>query len=248
MKRIVFFTIVNDRYYQGVGTPKMINSFKYFHPDIDLVVFRQDMVDKVFKEKGINFYNAKPTFAKLLTPYYDLIVNLDSDHVVLGRLDKILKGDFDVCGPSNLNDYENMTVENVTKEQYVQGGMIGSTNKKFWDIYEEANKDAMKYRCRENDILNIIWYNNPEVVAMNKVILDQDKDYYGCKALNREKEFYMEGDRVMCRGEQLYLFHHAKGGHFPKLVYETMGFPQPVVDFMNKVSNYGQSTKIVQVI
>ena len=225
----------------------MINSFKYFHPDIDLVVFRQDIIDKIFKEKGINFYNAKPTFAKLLTPYYDLIVNLDSDHVVLGRLDKILKGDFDVCGPSNLNDYENMTVENVTKEQYVQGGMIGSTNKKFWDIYEEANKDAMKYRCRENDILNIIWYNNPEVVAMNKVILDQNKDYYGCKALNREKEFYMDGDKVMCRGEQVYLFHHAKGGHLPKLVYETMGFPQPVVDFMNKVSSYGQSAKYVAI-
>lgn len=235
--KTVFFTIVSDKYYNGVGTPKMINSFKYFHPEIDLVVFRQNIIDKVFKEKGINFYKAKPTFAKLLTDKYQLVVNIDADHVVLGRLNKILEGNFDVCGPTNLNDYQNMTVEDVTKEQYIQGGMIGSTNKRFWDIYEEANKDAMKYRCRENDILNIIWYNNPEVMAMKKVILDQDKDYYGCKSLNREGEFYMENDKVMCRNEQVFLYHNAKGGHLPKLVYENMGFPKDVVDFMNKVSN-----------
>lgn len=246
--KTVFFTIVNDRYYQGVGTPKMINSFKYFHPDIDLVVFRQDMVDKVFKAKGINFYNAKPTFAKLLTPNYDMVVNVDADHVFLARCQKILDGNFDIGGPWNFNDYENMTVKSITSEQYIQGGMIASTNQRFWDIWEEANKDAMKYRCRENDVMNLIIYNDPIVNKMSLDIFDQDKDYYGCKSLSREKDFYIQDGKVMCRGEQVFLYHHAKGGHLPKLVYENMGFPQPVVDFMNKVSNYGQSVKYGQII
>jgi hypothetical protein len=238
--KTIFFTLVNDRYYDGVGTEKMIHSFKYFHPDIPLVVYRQNMIDKVFKEKGINFYNAKPTFAKLLTPYYDLVVNIDADHIVLARLDEILKGDYDVGGPWNLNDYENRAIENLTKEQYVQGGMVAATNKRFWDIWEEANKGAMKYRGRENDIMNLVWYNDPEVNEMNKVIFDKDNNmYYGCKSLNREKEFYMEDNKVMCRGGQVKLYHHAKGGHLPKLVFEEMGFPPEVVKFMNKVSNMG---------
>jgi len=247
--KTAFYTLCNDRYYRkGIGLDKMINSFKYFHPDIDLIVFRQDMVDKIFKEKGINFYNAKPTFAKLLTSKYDLVVNVDADHVFLGRCQRILDGNYDVGGPWNLNDYENMTVGSITKEQYIQGGMVASTNPRFWDIWEEANKDAMKYRCRENDVMNLVIYNDPIVNKMSLDIFDQDKDYYGCKALNREKEFYMLDGKVMCRGEQVFLYHHSKGGHFPKLVYETMGFPQPVVDFMNKVSSYGQSAKYVQAI
>lgn len=247
--KTVFYTIVNDRYYRkGIGLDKMVNSFKYFHPDIDLIVFKQNTIDKVFKEKGINFYNAKPTFAKLLTSQYDLIVNVDADHVFLARCQKILDGNYDIGGPWNLNDYENMTVENITKEQYIQGGMVASTNKKFWDIWEEANKDAMKYRCRENDVMNLVIYNDPIVNKMSLDIFDQDRDYYGCKSLNREQEFYIQDNKVMCRGEQVFLYHNAKGGIFPKLVYENMGFQKPVIDFMNKVSNYGQSVKYGQVL
>jgi hypothetical protein len=242
--KTVFYTTVSDSHYYGCGTPKFINSFKHFHPDIELIVFRQDMIDRVFKEKNINFYKAKPTFAKLLTPYYDLIVNIDADTVVLGRLERILKGDFDIACPTNLNDYENMSIENVTKEMFIQAGLVAVTNKKIWDIWEKANKDAMKYLAQENTILNLLWYNHPEISKMNRLILDKDKDYYGCKSLNREREFYMKDGQVMCRDERVYLYHHAKGGGaMPKLVYETMGFPKDVVNFMNVVSEYGKSVR-----
>lgn len=242
--KTVFYTIVNDRYFIPVGTHKLINSFKKYHPDIDLVVFRQDMIDKMMVN-GINFYNSKPVFAKLLTDKYDLVVNIDADTVVLGRLDQIIKGDYDVGSVWNFNDYENRAIENIREDQYVQAGLVASTNRRFWDIWQEANKDAMKYRGRENDILNIIWYNNEEVMRMHKVLFDRERDYYGCKSLNRESEFYVEEDRVMCRGEQVYLYHNAKGGHLPKLVYESMGFSQPVVGHLNRTSEYGRTVTYV---
>lgn len=239
--KIVFYTIVDDRYYEGVGTPKFINSFKRYHPDIDLVVFRQDSIDYWFKEKKINFFMAKPTFAKLLTPYYDLIVNIDADHIVLYRLEEILKGDYDIACPINKNDYENTSVESVTEDMFLQGGLVASTNKKFWDIWEEHNKDAMKYKCKENDIMNLVIYN--ECKDMKLKILDKDKDYYGCKSLNRESEFYLKDDKVMCRKEQVFLYHHAKGGRLPKLVFENMGFSQEVTDWMNALGSYGKSVR-----
>lgn len=240
---VVFFTIVDDRYYYPVGTPKLISSFKKFHREIELVVFRQDLIDRVFKEKGVNFYTAKPTFAKLLAPHYDLVVNIDADSVILGRLEAVLAQDYEVGAAWNFNDYENMSVENVSEEMFVQAGLVASRNKLFWDIWEHENLKAMKYPARENSTLNLIWYNDPDVSKMKRKIFDKDKDYYGCKSLNREKEFYLGNGRVMCRGEQVLCYHHAKGGHLPKLVYETMGFPNEVVDFMNFVSSYGTSER-----
>jgi hypothetical protein len=43
--RKVCFTAVDDKLYYPEGTHIFINSFRRFHPDIDLVVFRQDTVD-----------------------------------------------------------------------------------------------------------------------------------------------------------------------------------------------------------
>lgn len=236
-----FFTIVSDQVYYPGGTHILINSFKKFHPDIDLIVFRQDMVDKVFKEKGINFYQAKPTFAKLLCDVYDLIVNIDCDHVITGRLDEILKGDYDIAFPWNFNDYENASFENITEEMYLQAGLVASTNKSFWSVWEEANKDAMKYLRKENDIVNLVAYDKKYEYQLK--ILDKNKDYYGCKSLGREPEFYIEDDKLMCRGEQILAYHFARGSVFPKLNFQSMPLRDDVKQWLNNLS-YGQSVKI----
>jgi len=244
-KPVVFFTFVSDNYYYPVGTYKMITSFKRFHPDIDLVVFRQADVDRIFKEKDLNFYNAKPTFAKLLSNKYDLVVNIDADSVVTGRLDAILDDNYDIGSVLNLNDYENTSVDNVTEDMYLNAGLIASRNPKFWDIWEEANKEAMEYKCKENDIMNLVIYNNPIVKRMRLKIFDKDNDYYGCKSLNREPEFYIEKDELFCRGEKVKIYHHAKGGGaLPKLQYEEMSFTPSVVDWLNKVSMQGYTTEV----
>lgn len=244
-KPVVFFTFVSDNYYYPVGTYKMITSFKRFHPDIDLVVFRQADVDRIFKEKDLNFYNAKPTFAKLLTDKYDLVVNIDADTVVTGRLETILADDYEIGSVLNLNDYENTSVGDVSEKMYLNAGLIASRNPKFWNIWEEANKQAMIYKCKENDTMNLVIYNDPEVKAMKLKVFDKDKDYYGCKSLNREPEFYVEKDELFCRGEKVKLYHHAKGGSaLPKLQYEEMGFPPSVVEYLNKVSMEGHTTEV----
>lgn len=239
----VCFTIVDDRYYTPVGTPIFINSFKKFHPDIPLVVFRQDKIDEVFAEKKINFYMAKPTFAKLLCDKYELVVNMDADTVVTGRMTKVFDEEYEVGAAWNFNDYENTSVENVTEEMFLQAGLVGSRNPKFWDIWEEFNRDAMLYKCKENDILSLIWYNHPEVSKMNRVIYDKDQDYYGCKSLGRESEFQVYSDKLWCRGEQVLAYHHARGAIFPKLQFDRMDFQPEVARWLQNLS-YGISVTI----
>lgn len=238
--KTVFFTLVSDSFYEPVGTPYFINSFKRFHPDIDLVVFRQDTIDMLFKKKNINFYMAKPTFAKLLTPYYDLVVNIDADHFVLGRLDEIIKGDYDIGCPINKNDYENTSVENITEDMFLQGGLIASTNKKFWDIWEEKNKNATDYKCKENDVMNLVIYNDCKDMKLK--VFDKDKDYYGCKSLGREGEFYLKEDKIMCRKERVYLYHVARGG-INKPRPHQLGFTTEVANFITALGVYGKSVR-----
>lgn len=241
MKKVCF-TIVDDRYYYPIGTHIFINSFKKFHSDIDLVIFRQDMIDKIFKEKNINFYQAKPTFAKLLTDEYDLVVNMDADHVVTGRLTEIFDNvDYEIGAPWNFNDYENASFGNITEDMYLQAGIVASISKKFWNIWEEENKEAMDYKRKENDILNIVVYNTLPDIDLK--IFDKKKDYYGCKSLGREPEFYIENDKLMCRGEQILAYHFARGGVFPKLDFKSMPLRSEVKLWLENLS-YGQTVKI----
>lgn len=247
MSKTVFFTIVSDLYYYPIGCHKFVNSFKRFHPDIDLVVFRQDMIDKIFKEKNINFYMAKPTFAKLLTDKYDLVVNVDADTAIMGRLEEVLKDDYDVGAAWNFNLYENAVLPNITAEMYLQAGLVGSRDKKFWDIWEEANKDAMTHVRQENDILNLVWYGDDYVKTLKRKIYDAKiKDFYGCKSLGREPEFYVKDDKCWCGDGQVIAYHQARGGVFPKLDFITskhLGFTYQVAQWWEKLSMSGVTVK-----
>lgn len=243
--KTVFFTFVSDDYYYQVGTHLMLNSFKRFHPDIDLVIFRQDMVDTVFKDNpGLNFYNAKPTFAKLLTDKYDLVVNIDADTLVCARLESVLKGDYEVGAAWNYNNYENSSFENITDKMYLQAGLVASTSKKFWDEWETANKDAMKYVRQENDVLNKVVYGEGTEPKYKLKIFDKDKDYIGCKSLGLEGRMYLEDDKVMLDGEQVLAYHHAKGKDFPKMRFDLMGFPANVGEHLFKLGWQGTSITV----
>lgn len=239
------FTAVDDQHYYPEGTHIFINSFKRFHPDIDLVVFRQDTVDKLFKEKNINWYQAKPYFAGLLMDKYDLVVNMDADHVVTGRMVEVFDNvDYEVGMPWNFNDYENAAFENITEEMYLQAGMVASIRQDFWLRWQGMNKDAMKYLRKENDIVNLLVYNERPDLKLK--IFDKKKDYYGCKSLGREPMFYIEDDKLMCMGEQILCYHFARGGVFPKLDFNNMPLKDEVKAWLHKLS-YGQTVKVTSI-
>lgn len=250
MKPVVFFTFVSDSYYGPVGTPQLISSFKKFHPDIPLVVFRQDVVNQIidptkkFMSGDVNWLNAKPMFAKLLTDKYELVVNIDADSVILGRLDEILTGDYDIGSVVNKNDFESVSVDNITEEMYLQAGLVASRRPEFWDIWMARSlRDNWRCKCAENDTLNLVVYNQLIPQGWKLKVFDQDKGYMGCKVLGRESECVLDGDKVMCRGEQVKIYHAAKGpGNLPKLSPEKLrgyGFKDEVVNFIQQVGNKG---------
>ena len=104
------------------------------------------------------------------------------------------------------------------------------------------NRDARKYKRRENDVMNLVIYNAMPQLKLK--IVDRDKDYYGCKSLARENEFYIENDKLMCRGEQVIAYHYARGGVFPKLDFDAMPLKDEVKKWLKHIGNYGQTLTI----
>lgn len=244
MKKAVFYTFVSDDYYEPIGTPKLINSFKKFHPDIDLIIFRQDIVDAMFKKYDLNWLIAKPYFARLLVGDYDMIVNIDADTIILDRLSEVIDGDYDIGCVTNFNKFENTSVENVTEEMFLQAGLVASRKPEFWDYWIEYNKKAMDYKCKENDTLNLLWYNDKRLKDWKKEIFDKDKNYLGCKSLGQEKDMYLKNNKVMIGTEIVKAYHHAKGPQaLPKLDFDNMEFVDSVKGWMKWLSNYGTTEK-----
>lgn len=239
------FTAVDDRLYYAEGAHIFVNSFKRFHPDIDLIVFRQDTVDKLFAEKGINWYQAKPYFAELLMEDYDLICNIDADTIILDRLTQVFDDtNYSVGAVWNYNDYENASFENITEEMYLQAGMVASTSKEFWLAWQKINATAMEYLRKENDTLNLLVYND---LKPNLRIFDKDKDYYGCKSLGREPLFYIKDGKTYCSTDdgQVVAYHFARGNHFPKLDIPTMPLIDEVKRKWSEIAYYGQTVRII---
>ncbi len=228
-----FYTIIGDSHYKGCRTDDFIKSFKHFHPDIDLVVFKQKEINDLFAtDNRLNFYNSKASFAKLLYNDYELVVNIDADHLILAPLTEILEGDYDVAIPSNYNVWLNSALGTNTfantcgtfssntfipYEKYIQGGLIASTSKLFWNQYEYASlKYSDIFGNKENDVLNILChmlpyklkvldghfeYNNPDF-----------KCYYGCSSLGREKQIEVVNDHLELDGKIVKAYHFARGG------------------------------------
>lgn len=245
MKKVCFTACSDEWYYPG-GMHIFVNSFKRFHPDIPLVVFRQNTVNKLFEEKNINWFQCKPYFAQLLEDKYDLIVNIDGDTIVLDRLVEVFdKVDYDICSAWNYNEYENSSFANISEKMYVQAGLVGSTSKDFWKVWREDNRGAMKYLRKENDILNLVWYNHPRIKKLKRKIVDRKKDYYGCKSLGQEPLFRIANGKTLLKGEHVKAYHFARGNTFPKLDIDEMPLLDDVKQNWKDIAYFGQSVTIL---
>ena len=226
--KVCFYTWITDNYKNTIiDFDNFYKSFKRFHPDIDLKIFGQDEVDKLFAEKPWLYSdNCKASFAKLLYNDYDLVVNIDSDFYIFDRLEEILKGDYEVAACANYNVWLNVdlqpqvlngvSIHHVSQQNYIQGGLIASTSKKFWDDYEIlSEKLSRQLPLRENDVLNILFYSGDYKTK----VLDGDcnfqselfTQYYNCASLARENQVYIQDDKLYLDNKPVRSYHVARG-------------------------------------
>lgn len=251
--KTVFFSVCDSKLQQGLPNSRnldfagFVNSFKKFHSDIPLIVFDE----RDLKKHNLNYLNAKATFGRILSEEYDLVVNVDADTYVLAPLDEILLADYDVACPANFNQTDNLVGIKVSsgitgngnpnwlvsEVEFLQGGLIASPSKQFWKHYEYATqKHYNKFVCFENDVLNIVAHTYPYKVK----VLDGHYDYrfaghncfYGCSIISKEKNCYIENDKLMCEGKPVKCYHFAHGS--AKKKYQDV-FPESTHSFIQSI-------------
>jgi len=228
--KIAFFTICDSKIQKNPTNSRNIDfngflrSFTRFHSDIPMIVYNEvDMANA-----GVNYYNAKATFGRMLSEEYDLVVNVDADHYFFTRLDEILAANYDLACPANFNVTNNLVAINVKSgiygdskltefvntREFLQGGLIASTSKQFWQHYEYATKKHYdKFVCLENDVLNIVAYTYPyNVKILDGGVYPANTSWYGCSIISKEPTCYLEGDKIMCEEKQVKAYHFAHGG------------------------------------
>lgn len=242
-----FFTICdtsikrNRNNSRNIDFNGFLSSFSRFHTNIPMHVFdERDMA-----REGVNYYNAKATFGRILSKDYDLVVNVDADHYFFSRLDEILEGDYDIACPANYNVTDNLVSINVksglyaqsseseliSTKQFLQGGLIAGKGQQFWEHYEYATKRyANKFTCWENDVLNLVAYLFPyNVKILDGGIIPDNKSWYGCSIIGKEKDCYIENEKIMCEDKPVKAYHFAHGG--AKKNYDQV-FNQQVSEFI----------------
>lgn len=232
MKDIVFCTFITNNYKNTkVEFDLFYKSFKFFNSGVELVVFEDLDVKKIFsKDASTSSINWKCALAKELYNDYRIVVVLDSDHFIFHRLDEILEQDYDVAVPTNLNMMQNIKIDLLTTsddgshnyltpfvpyDEYYQGGLVCG-NKNFWNAYEFAcKKHANSNVFGENNVLNMLLSISP----FNLKILDGDKNFssenfkcfYNCSSLNLEKDFIVKNDKIYCKEKIVKAYHVARG-------------------------------------
>ena len=227
-----FFTILEGQYKQNIEYDLFEKSFEKYHPDIPLFVIGDSEISKLKEiNPSLDLYKLKASAAKLFYNDYDLVVNIDADHFIFGRLDEILKGDYDVAAPSNFNTYENVSLSItsylnnsyniVPEERYIQAGIVASTKKEFWDTYEAASlKHANNMTCRDNDVLNmVIEFGNFKFKLLDGGwgLNDPDRSsFYGCSSLALEDKINIIENIPTLYDKPVKCYHVARGAVKPK--------------------------------
>jgi hypothetical protein len=259
--KIGFFTHISDHLFDSFGTQKLINSLKYFHPEIPLHVFGTKELDEEFqRDPWQNWFTINPVMALRLVDSYDMLVHFDADSMVTGRLYELLQGDFEVAGVRNNCDRgtagcfstpakvlkkingELIEVFKVHPHQYVNAGLVASTSKKFWKDWVFYNRmfNAKEYNSGEQDILNLLFHSSNYKTKIIDAI--ETEVYYGISnsyGTNHHweswKEIVLSENRLFLNGKQIKILHHAGGhGAIPKLNFDL--FTPEVSEFLTKIT------------
>lgn len=223
-RKIAFITNISDEYYYSMGAHKLIQSAKYFHPDIPFHVLNSSDVDNLHVALGA----VMPFVMSTIIDQYDMVVRFDADSMIVGPLDELLAADAPIIGVRNNNDLGKAGKDNPLTQpgcgidSYLNAGLVGTTSKQFVNEWMDANSHyGLMLPFVEQTVLNSL------TRKYKTVILDGPDSgvYYGVSGLygNGEenethwdswREIEVVGEDLMLKGKKVKVLHHA-GGHNP---------------------------------
>ena len=241
MKRC-YFTIadrVNMQYYDSLK-----NSLAKFTKD-PLILIDEAKINQLGDPNF--FYRATPIIASGLLRDYDAVCKLDVDQIILGNLDHIWEGDFDVAVVRNSNPREDevypVRLLDIPPTMYANCGFVVMKSKPFVEHWLKLCMSAHfnNYQYREQDLLNImIFYMGEDFGGPYKTKhLDSSNKFHGLALKGFEPNVILrDGKLILPKNEEypqdedkeIVCWHVAGGNIANKMNYK--------IRFSEEVSKY----------
>lgn len=250
------------------GIQGLINSTRYFHPDIPHVIFTDDHIVKA-REKypWLDMNCLLPISMMEYIDDYDLVIHIDADSTVTGSLDSLIEGDYDACGVRNnhfgggcVNQPHPIVIDNISWDKFLNVGCIGITNREFLEEYLDGCKKGAPLKNKgwddENNEYNRIFYSGK---YKTKILDDVGSNVsYGLTNAFGQETYWDSWKDMYINNNELYQINpvgdevkvkilHMAGGHRLRtsiLSNQTMrqwlaNFVQPEVrEYLQKVTGY----------
>ena len=132
---------------------KSINSFKYFHQDIQILDYSEEEINYYFNKYNIqDFRFLAPLILKDVWEQYkpDLLIKIGADCLTLGKFDEVLNLNYDVaCGRNdpdligNRDERHNRPdiIRDIPNHEWVNADLICIKSKQFLDEYANLTLD-----------------------------------------------------------------------------------------------------------
>lgn len=246
---IAFCTHVSDDWYHSIGAHKLIQSAKYFHPEIPFYRFGTQQINELFAiHPKIDWNTLNPFVSYQLIDEYDMVVHFDADSMIVGKLDELLNinGDFDIIGVRNNNDYNKagkdnfITQGNLNPQNYLNAGLVGTNSKRFLEEWMNRNiTEADRYPFQEQSVLNDMTIKYPYKILDPR----ESNVYYGISGLygtethwDSWKEITLnENKELILNSKKVKVLHHGGGHNADKLDFNL--FSEEVKQRLNEITN-----------
>lgn len=223
-KKVLISTWCTDDYAELLGVEKLANSIKYFHPEVDHVIFNTEMTNELYSKCSW----MKPIWMMAATclPFvedYDMVMHLDADAVVTGPMDELIDSTADVIGVRNNNTFNKAGAHNgitiphippfgngnpIPMQGFINAGLIAANKKEFWYDWQNVNQYADGNKSYglgdENDTLNQIFHSD----KYNSEIIDPigSKVSYGLSSVWGTGNNHWESwSQIYVKNDRLYL-------------------------------------------
>lgn len=225
-----------------------IKSLRKFHSEEELPVIIIDE-NKVKQLGDPHFwYRATPIIAKALLKKYDEVLKADADQLILGNLDHIWEGEFDVAVVRNSNpkEHKNYPIQllDIHPYSYVNCGFVVMKSPVFVDHWLKLcmSNHFNNFQYREQDLLNImVFYMGSQFGGPYKIkhLDDSDKwhglvskGYTPLTKMVDGKVILPKNDEWPTEDKQIVCYHWAGGNTPNKMNHKTI-FPDDVSKYID---------------
>lgn len=203
--KIVVYTIADNKNLKYALN--LEKSFKHFYPEIKFVIFDQEYLDKFHLLNDPEFfYKATPYFTRQLLKEYELVVKIDADSILTGKIDSVFEDtSYDVGSVLNNNDVEpKVSLTDLPWQYYLNCGFVAIRSQEFADHWWKLCYAPFfrKYQYREQDMLNILFaYGN---YNFRNFDLDGENKLYGLASKGFWTKFKVkDGKLILPQGKQV---------------------------------------------